>query len=130
MTKQQNNIVSSWIIGPATGLLALRVENYGGYSWVFVLLVGFGFCRYLRRECPKDTSKWLEGVSNKTQLIMFLYYASLSPLSVYIVVNHPDTIDYSDGQFLVFLFAITLPFIPGWLRWEYKLYQWAGNSAA
>ena len=130
MTKQQYNIVSSWVIGPATCLLALRVENYAGYIWVFVLLAGFGLCRYLRRDCPTDTSKWLDGMSNRTQITIFLYYTTMAAVTIYIVVKRPESVNYSDAQFLLFLFALTLPFIPGWLQREYRLYQWAGNNAA
>jgi hypothetical protein len=130
MTKQQQNIVSTWVIGPTTCLLALRVENTDNYNWVIVLLIGFGICRYLRRECPKNTSNLFDNMSNKSKMILLMYYVTLAVIAFYIVFKHQDLIKYSDTQFLVFMFAFTLPLIPGWLKDELHLYKWAGNNAA
>ena len=130
MTKQQQSIVSTWVIGPSTALLALRVENTSSYNWILVLLIGFGICRYLRRGLPKDASTMFDGMSNKIKIIILIYYATLSALILYIVLNYPESINYNDAQFLAFLFALTLPLIPGWLKYEVKLYKWAGSNAA
>jgi len=130
MTKQQQSIVSTWIIGPTTALLALRVENTSSYSWMFVLLIGFGICRYLRRGFPKDASTMFDGMSNKIKIIILIYYVTLSALIFYIVLMFPESINYNDSQFLVFLFALTLPLVPGWLKYELKLYKWAGSNVA
>lgn len=130
MTKQQKYIISSWVIGPSTCLLALRVESTDNYNWVIVLLIGFGICRYLRREFPKNTSNVFDNMGGKSKVLMLMYFVTLAVFTFYIVIEHQESINYSDTQFLVFLFALTMPLIPGWIKDELYLYKWAGDNTA
>jgi len=129
MTTKQQNIATTWILIPVTILLMLYLQNRDNMLWVVAGLIGFGICKYYRKDLPEPPERPFNDMSGGAQILSLIYYLLLVATILYIVLEHPKSIDYgNDLQFIVLLIALFLPLIPGTIRRELYLYKLSGKE--
>ena len=129
MPYSRGSIVSTWIVSALTMILSVESQNNDYNLWMIILVIGFGICRLIRRNVPKLNISPMEYMNNKAPIFSVLYYFILLIITFYIVLNHPEKIDYgSSVKFFIFLFFFTLPFMPLWLNHEVNIYKNANTK--
>ena len=130
MTKQQNNLITSWVVGIPTFILALYAVDGESINWIIIFFVGFGICKYLRKDIEIEPWRPFEVMSQKARLISAIYYLCVLVFVLYMVLAKPDTITYSEGQYLILIFLIMLPIAPVMFKRELYIFHLAGKSNA
>ena len=130
MTTPQIKIASTWILGPTTVFMVFGMSEQLPVHWLFVLIIGFSLCAYLRRHLSTDDNNVFEIMKTKSLIIVAIYYLVLSISGAYLFLRYPGIfIESTLAQTVTFILVIT-PFIPSLFRHEYNLYKEAGTNNA
>jgi len=109
----------TWVIGPTSFFYALEMGRNNSSMWVFVLFIGFSICKYLRRNLPTMNKRPFQGNINTYKALVVSYYFILLALTFYLVLSHPELINYGNEQFYILIFALSLPIFPVIIRNEF-----------
>lgn len=132
MTKQQNNLIASWVVGIPTLMLSLYAVNYWAYgSWIIIFITGFGICKFLRKDIEIVPWRPFEVMSKKASSVSAIYYLCLLFVVLYVVLVKPELVSYSSiSQFLLLLLLVFLPMSPVVLKRELYIFHLAGKNNA
>jgi len=122
MTIVQKNIVTSWLVVVVTmPLIYIFFGNKLAYIAIFVIAIPL----YSSSRSKLDGySTLLELMTEPGKKISVIYYLILSAITAYIVLNHPEAIDYGDrNQFMLLFIAIALPMLIVSIKRDIYLYK-------